>query len=148
MHDAAKLSRIVAERTRANGPGHSNGVHRRSVEAMSRQASAANDDDGGGDGDLDVSLSRKLSEQPDGWNVTELNLTASVVDSAIGKLPSTGLHLFSALFGGVVRSLLNRLLNKGVAFPSGILLSNTSIFAEDGFVTLAADFAFGESTKA
>ena len=44
--------------------------------------------------------------------------------------------------GPIVQKLINALLGKGIPIsPKGGLLSNGTVFTEDGFITLAADFA-------
>jgi hypothetical protein len=81
-------------------------------------------------------------------NVSYMNLTAAVVDSAVPGMSGGVLKLFSSLFEGIVRNLINGILSKGVPIsPSGGLLHNATVFTEDGFITIATDFAFGEHPK-
>ena len=75
-------------------------------------------------------------------NVTTLNLTASVIDSAIGPMPGISIKALAKTLGPIVQKLINALLGKGIPLsPKGGLLSNGTVFTEDGFITLAADFA-------
>ena len=75
-------------------------------------------------------------------NVTTLNLTASVIDSAIGPMPGISIKALAKTLGPIVQKLINALLGKGIPIsPKGGLLSNGTVFTEDGFITLAADFA-------
>ena len=75
-------------------------------------------------------------------NVTKLNLTASVIDSAIGPMPGISIKELANVLGPIIEKLINALLGKGIPIsPKGGLLSNGTVFTEDGFITLAADFA-------
>ena len=75
-------------------------------------------------------------------NVTTLNLTAAVIDSAIGPMPGISIKALAKTLGPIVQKLINALLGKGIPIsPKGGLLSNGTVFTEDGFITLAADFA-------
>ena len=77
-------------------------------------------------------------------SVSSLALNATIEDSAIGALSPIPLDIFSNLFAGEITTLLNDILGKGFDINLGDLVSlvQPRVFEEDGFITIATDFAF------
>ena len=63
--------------------------------------------------------------------------------AALAGFAAIGEGELTNLIGPIVKGLLNKLLGKGIPISpgKGALLSNGTVFTEDGFITLAADFS-------
>ena len=74
-------------------------------------------------------------------NVTTLNLTASVIDSAIGPMPGISIKALAKTSARSFRADQRVAREGDPDLAKGGLLSNGTVFTEDRFITLAADFA-------
>ena len=83
-------------------------------------------------------------------NVTDLSLGASVTDCKAPiacPMSSIPINLLVKTFGAVVTKLLNRVFNKGIPLTGGggvgglVTLVQPTVFTEDGYITVATDFA-------